>query len=317
MPAAPTTPRGLFVGRSVLDVIQLVDERPPADGKIRSTRHTVAAGGPASNAALLFTALGGRAELFSRVGPDPLGTALLDDLRAHCSDRLHHHNLWDPSDRAYTTVPSTIAVTASTGHRSVVVGATHPDANTGTLDHSHDHHVSADLGVVLVDSDETDVSRSLTTRARELGVPTVIDVGSEKEVTALQLPGIDVAIVAEDFRHATPDEIIDHLEAAGVRYGAVTRGPRPLRHFSPAGRGWLTRPAVPEVVDTLGAGDFFHGAYCFALARTGLDAVNHVRALEWASSVSELSIQHFGPRSWLAHLDTLPPAPSPSVPSAR
>lgn len=309
MPLAPAAPRGLFVGRSVLDVIQLVNERPPANGKIRSTAHTVAAGGPATNAALLFAALGGESDLVSRIGHDPLGQAVLDDLARHDHGRLRHHNLWDESDTAYQTVPSTIAVTTHTGDRSVVVGGTHPDANTGATDASHDPLVTPDIAVVLVDSDETDVSRSLCARARERGIPTVIDVGSEKDVTAAQLPWIDSAIVAEDFRDDAPDAIIDHLESAGVRFGAVTRGPQPLRWFTPHGRGWLGRPPLPEVVDTLGAGDFFHGAYCFAIARTGLDPAAHLRALQWASAASELSISHFGPRTWLAHLDTLPPAP--------
>lgn len=307
-PVSPP-PVGLFVGRSVLDVIQLVEEPAPSNGKIRSLRHTVAAGGPATNAAVLFAALGGRAELVSRISDDPLGEALRGDLERNGRGRITQHNTLEADELDYMTVPSAIQVTRATGDRSVVAGSPDPRANTGALDDRFDELVHAGVGVVLVDNDETDVSRSVCARARELGIPTILDCGTEKDVVPAQLPGITSAVVAEDFHDASPDAIIDYLEGAGVPYGAVTRGAAPLRWFTPQGRGWIDAQPVEQVTDTLGAGDFFHGAYAFALARGPLTHESHVAALEWATHASALSIQHFGTRTWLAHLDALPPLP--------
>ncbi|MFC6154641.1 PfkB family carbohydrate kinase [Nocardioides yefusunii] len=302
-----STPAGLFVGRSVLDVIQLVDTPAPVNGKVRSTRHTVAAGGPATNAAVLFAALGGEGHLVSRIADDPLGDALKGDLLRHGQGRITHHNTLDADETDYMTVPASVQITAATGDRSVIAGSPDPRANSGVLDRSFDHLLTEDVRVVLVDNDETDVSRALCERARALGIPTVLDAGTEKDVVPAQLPGIDSAIVAEDFHDATPDAIVDYLQAAGVPYGAVTRGGQPLRWFTPQERGWTDPAPVAKVVDTLGAGDFFHGAYAFAIARTGLTPESHVAALEWACHASSLSIAHFGTRTWLAHLDELPP----------
>ena len=60
----------------------------------------------------------------------------------------------------------------------------------------------------------------------------------------------------------------------------------------PAGTG--------AAVDTLGAGDAYHGALLHALARTGtaVDAV--VGALAYAAEVAAVRCASFGPRAWLA-----------------
>jgi sugar/nucleoside kinase (ribokinase family) len=65
----------------------------------------------------------------------------------------------------------------------------------------------------------------------------------------------------------------------------------------PEGSGEL--PVDPiEAVDTLGAGDFFHGAFCHALAG-GTGFVDGLRA---ASGVATLSCRSFGTRAWLEDL---------------
>lgn len=310
MPRPETTGArtGLFVGRTVLDVIQLLPAAMPANGKIGSLAHAVTAGGPSTNAAVLFAALGGDATLVSRIADDPLGAAVLADLAEHGCGRLRHHNVWRFED-GDACVPSSIIVDRDTGNRSVAVADPSGVGDTGEHDPAGVPLVRSDLGVVMVDSGLTDVSIPVTRRARELGVPTVLDCGARKKRTPQQLPFIDAGLVSED--HApekTVDAAVQSLQDAGVPFGAVTCGERPLRWYTPEGEGEIVPPKV-VTHDTLGAGDFFHGAYSFAIARTGLDAEGHVAALTWASTVSALSVQHFGPRDWLDHLAELAPAP--------
>ncbi|MDU5268709.1 MAG: PfkB family carbohydrate kinase, partial [Varibaculum cambriense] len=54
------------------------------------------------------------------------------------------------------------------------------------------------------------------------------------------------------------------------------------------------------VVDTLGAGDFFHGGFVKALGKQALTAETFLNALAKASRIAALSIQSFGTRKWLA-----------------
>lgn len=58
---------------------------------------------------------------------------------------------------------------------------------------------------------------------------------------------------------------------------------------------------MPKVnaIDTLGAGDFFHGAFAKAMAGKELTMGNFILALEAASHIAALSVQSLGTRKWL------------------
>jgi sugar/nucleoside kinase (ribokinase family) len=53
-------------------------------------------------------------------------------------------------------------------------------------------------------------------------------------------------------------------------------------------------------VDTLGAGDFFHGALAFRIASMGLDDARFADDLAYAARVAGESLASFGTRAWLA-----------------
>jgi sugar/nucleoside kinase (ribokinase family) len=56
-----------------------------------------------------------------------------------------------------------------------------------------------------------------------------------------------------------------------------------------------------KVVDTLGAGDVFHGACAFAIAMVDkLDETAFVDALQKAAAMAASSCESFGTRSWMA-----------------
>ncbi|MGZ5947604.1 MAG: PfkB family carbohydrate kinase, partial [Caulobacteraceae bacterium] len=76
---------------------------------------------------------------------------------------------------------------------------------------------------------------------------------------------------------------------------AVTAGPGPILWRSGEGSGRIAPPTV-EAIDTLGAGDIFHGAFCHAFAESGDFSASLARAAEVAS----LSCASWGPRAWIA-----------------
>jgi sugar/nucleoside kinase (ribokinase family) len=90
---------------------------------------------------------------------------------------------------------------------------------------------------------------------------------------------------------------VDSLLGAGVTSVAVTHGGDPIEWATQAERGTLSPPQVP-VRDTLGAGDAFHGAAAFALARGD----GWRTSLEFAATVAAVRVQHPGPRDWLLAL---------------
>lgn len=90
------------------------------------------------------------------------------------------------------------------------------------------------------------------------------------------------------------ESVMAYLARKGVRYRVITRGERPILYRTPKDNGELAIEAV-EAVDTLGAGDVLHGAFCYYYAKDQ----QFVPALLHASQVAILSCQAFGTRSWM------------------
>jgi len=290
------TPTGLFVGTASLDVVYLVDHLPRDDEKLVASDFMMAAGGPATNAAVCFAALGGDATLLTRIGDDPVGQTVKADLDAH---GVRVVDAAAPGARAAV---STILVNASTGQRTVVstAGASGPASGPGER---------GDFDVVCVDSYELDLSLPAMRAARRRGIPVILDVGAKKPWTNTQLPHVDVAIVAANYLPGGTPAIAADL--AGVPVAAITAGPLPVQWWMAADPA-IRRIEVPAVatVDTLAAGDFFHGAFAFSLAcgpgpgpfggpGPAWEDSTIERCLRRAVEVAALSVQSFGSRRWL------------------
>ncbi len=63
----------ICVGHAALDRVYRVDGMPTGAGKIRAIEHVESGGGMAANAAAAIAKLGGKVELWSRVGDDDGG----------------------------------------------------------------------------------------------------------------------------------------------------------------------------------------------------------------------------------------------------
>nr|WP_281501849.1 PfkB family carbohydrate kinase [Aliiroseovarius sp. F20344] len=80
----------------------------------------------------------------------------------------------------------------------------------------------------------------------------------------------------------------------GLSRWAITRGAKGVIWQDGDSSGEI--PAVPvAAVDTLGAGDIFHGAFCHAYAETG----DFVAALSSANRIAAKSCELAGTRSWM------------------
>ncbi|MGY6023443.1 PfkB family carbohydrate kinase [Streptomyces spinosirectus] len=294
-PTGGGRPQGLFVGLCTLDVIQLVDRVPAADEKLTAREQVVAAGGPAANAAAAFGHLGGAAHLLTAVGSHPLGraaTADLEQLGVTVTDLA----AGSPEPPAV----SSILVTASSGERAVAstnatgVRLTPP----GTLD-----TLVAACDIAEFDGHHMELALATARAARAAGRTTVLDAGSWKDGTLDLLPFIDVVVCSADFRPpgvGTVAGTLRFLRGHGVTWSAVSRGGRPVVWAGPDGDGTVEVPAV-RVADTLGAGDFLHGALAHHLATTQgrLTSEGFAAALRGAAAVAARACTSFGTRAWM------------------
>lgn len=286
--------KALFVGLCTLDVIQSVDHVPGSNDKITALRQTIAAGGPATNAAVTYAHLGGISTLLTSVGTHPLASGVLADLTQA------QVNLADLSARSEEPPSlSSVLVTAGSGDRAVVsVNASHqafaaPD---------YLHQLVEDCALVEVDGHHPGVAEAALRIARENEKITVLDGGSWKSGTGTLLADCDVVVCSSNFHPPgadTPGRVLAFLHEHGVKWPAITNGSNPIIWRDGSEVHSLEVPGV-HVVDTLAAGDVFHGALAWMLAaQRKPDSGSFRQALAFAAHVAAASCQHFGSREWM------------------
>lgn len=278
---------GIFVGRSTLDVVYGCARFPEPDGKVDAEVAYVAGGGPALNAAVAFAALGGAARLGSVVGQGVFADRARADLAGHgvaLEDAA-------PGEADVLPVSSVILSGPSRAIVNQPLPASAAALPAGQLERLFEGRPD----VVLSDGHLPALAVPVLRRARQAGVPTVLDGGSWKPWTAGLLPWIDIAIVSSRFVPPGAADVLGFLRAR-VSAAAVTSGPGPVRWSAGEASGEI-RPPAAEAVDTLGAGDIFHGAFCHAFAESGGD---FSASLASAAGIASRSCASWGPRAWIA-----------------
>jgi sugar/nucleoside kinase (ribokinase family) len=285
---------GVFVGLTTLDVIHHVEAAPGANEKVTARAQWIAAGGPATNAAVTFAALGGSAVLVTALGTGAAAEMVRSDLTS-CGVKIV-----DGTEHAVDQVPiSSIAVVPSTGERSVVS----TDAGGIAIRAVPDlRDLIAGADVVLVDGHHVALATAATRLAHDASIPLVLDAGRWRPVMQHLVPRAIAVICSADFRWPGTASVASSARAVagqGVPTVIVTRGADPVLWWHEGDSGDVDPPHVPAV-DTAGAGDVFHGAYCyFTATEGGTDVAQLVVA---ACEVAALSCRYPGTRSWLGHL---------------
>jgi sugar/nucleoside kinase (ribokinase family) len=286
MAVVPGNAMGLFVGMTTLDLIYLAPQLPRSDQKIVAIDSTTAAGGPATNAAVAFQHLGNQAKLLSAIGQHPSTTMI----RADLGDLA----LWDLApDRTASPPISSIIVMQSTGDRAVIsINATRFQADVADIP----ANILQDVAIVLIDGHQMVVGATIAAQAKTLGIPVAIDGGSWKPGFETVLPHVDYAICSANFHPpgtSNSDEVFDFLASFGIPWMAITQGSEPILYRSLGQSGTIPVPQI-QSVDTLGAGDFFHGAFCHFILKMPFP-----QALAQSAVIAARSCESFGSRSWL------------------
>ncbi|MGA2170767.1 MAG: PfkB family carbohydrate kinase [Terracidiphilus sp.] len=280
--------KGIFVGLATVDVVYGVDEFPSANSKVAARSQDVFVGGPATNASIAFGHLGGRPTLVTVVGRHALAGVIMEEFERY-SIRLIDLN--PGFDKA--PVISSISVNGS-GERNIIsANATRVNALPAQVDEA----VLEDCSVVLVDGHYMQACQVWSRAARARGIRVVLDGGSWKDGTLELLKSVDTAICSADFMPPgclTEADVLQYLKDCGVTNIAITKGAEPVRFVSDATSGIVPVPQV-KLVDTMGAGDIFHGAFCY-YASIGR---GFVEALRQAARVATESCRFHGTRAWM------------------
>ena len=271
--------RVFVLGMAVLDHVFHVGDMPGSAAKYRADGYQATVGGGAANAAAAIVRLGGEARLAARLSDD--GTS--EQILAAAADLGIDTSLCRRTAGATASVSS--GLVDSDGERQIM------NFRGAGLDHSADWLSRTSLegcAAVLVDTRWPNAAARALALAGDAGIPGVVDAEPPFEGAEAVLEAAShIAFPAEGARIVTGrTALADTARGVMDRFGqwtAVTDGGNGV-YFS-SGGDIAHQPANPvEVVDSLGAGDVWHGAFALALAEGRSEA----EAVRFASAAAAL-----------------------------
>lgn len=288
--------RVVCVGLAVLDVVFEVCTLPSGPGKnfARGLRHV--GGGPAANGAVTVARLGGSAAFVGAIGDDAAGIRIAEDLAAECVDISNLEVV------AGTTSPVSAVMVDAAGERMIV---NHLDPSLHARA-TADASAFAGADAVLADLRWPAGARVGLEAAARAGIPGVLDYDlttPTDDSTLLEAAShIAFAAPALEARSGTSDPAdgLVRMAEGTDAWVAVTVGADGVYWVEDGTVHHLPAFDV-EVVDTLGAGDVFHGALALALA----NARPPREAVHDASAAAALKCTRPGGRAGIPHTDEL------------
>jgi len=273
------------MGCATMDYIFGLREMPHAPLKFRARDFKAVGGGNAATAAVAIARLGGRAHLIARLGDDLVGDAILRELDGYGVDSSLVHRF-----PGCASSLSSILIDEK-GERLIV------SYFDGKISHEPGWlpQIPAGVGAVLADAHWPAGDLELFRHAAAAGVPTILDADMPTCSPDLIRASSVAAFSASGLEAATGVRGI----AAGLQAAARIGSGVMLATDGAAGAFWLEAgelrhcPAHQvEAVDTLGAGDVFHGAFALALAEG--QAMDD--AVAFASAAAAIKVTRFGGR---------------------
>jgi sulfofructose kinase len=293
----------LFIGHAYIDVTMLADAMPAGDEKAVARDYAVSFGGNAVTAGFACAKLGHDVHILTTQARDWLGHMFAEMADAY-GIRLHPRKV---------SRSSLSFVLPNDGKRAIL---------RARDDNYLQPFVRLDISaarVLHLDGHMADAAIHYARAAREQGVLVSLDGGALRPRIEELIDFVDVAVVSKKLCEQmglSEGEMLTWLKSRGCRVGAVTVGEKGTFWYE--GDGPQQRlPALhvpPElVIDTSGAGDVFHGAYCASyLERPGAPWRAH---FEFARAASAHKIQHLGNEAGLPRREDIARAQAAFAPA--
>ncbi|OAF17072.1 sugar kinase [Bradyrhizobium neotropicale] len=288
MASTEIAPRILCIGIPVRDLTFRVESVPVRGSKANASHLSEVCGGNALNAAIAIARLGGRVAFAGPMG-DARETSsgfILDRMAQDGIDTRHIVRM-----PGLTTPVSAIMIEPS-GERTLTI---YRDPALWTVKLPDADELLADCRAVLVESRCAAFCSDLCAEARRRGIAVIVGVDRAMALTdGLLTVASHLLFASEQVQEtagvADDGEALRTLARLTPAFLAATRGPRGTIWLNEAGELEET-PAFPvEAVDTLGAGDAFHGAFTLRLAERG----GVLEALRFAAAAAALKCTRFG-----------------------
>ncbi|MEM7464489.1 MAG: PfkB family carbohydrate kinase [Pseudomonadota bacterium] len=277
----------LVTGVAVIDFVFQMDEFPDRPEKYRTHEAVISGGGCAANAAVAIARLGGEAMLSSRLGADAVGDMIVQDIKNEGVDC----NLVKRFQGARSSFSSVYLNRA--GERQIM---NFRDPELSMSGEWLARLIPDDLDAILADTRWPQGAVVAMEAAKKAGIPGIMDAEAPVDDAreALKLAS-HVAFSAQGLAdYSGSSDPKQGLETVAKEIGGwlcFTNGEFGVEILSANKSDHI--PAFPvEAVDTLGAGDVWHGAFALKLAE---DAAEE-EAILFANAAAAIKCTQLGGR---------------------
>jgi sugar/nucleoside kinase (ribokinase family) len=288
MALSAIAPRILCIGIPVRDLTFRVEAVPERGSKANATHLAEICGGNALNAAIAIARLGGRVSFAGPMGEasETSSGFILERMAAEGIETSQIVRMPD------VTTPVSAIIIDAAGERTLTI---YRDPVLWTVKLPHADELLADCQAVLVESRCASFCVDLCTEARRRGIPVIVGVDRAMSLQDGLLTAASHLLFASEQVQETAGiaddgQALRRLAQLTPAFLAATRGPHGTIWLNETGALEET-PAFPaEAVDTLGAGDVFHGAFTLRLAEGG----GLREALRFAAAAAALKCTRHG-----------------------
>lgn len=273
--------QALFIGHPYIDVTFLTDNMPTGDEKKLGDGYEVGIGGNSVVAGFAMAKWKKDTTIMMPLAKDWLGRMMQDMANSYGINLITRE-----------VERSSLSLILPNEDKRAIVRCRDNDYQS-----NFDEVDLTGCEVIHFDGHQPNNTLKYAEKAFKAGILTSLDGGTVRDNTDEVLPFIKVAMVSEDFCRKLgkdADGTIDYLKTFGVEVAGVTLGSKGLVFEENGNR--IRIPAIPldksKVIDSTGAGDIFHGAYCYSfLAHKDWSWTEH---FTYASCASTLAIQKMG-----------------------
>lgn len=284
-------PTVLVAGAAVQDFIYRFDAAPARGTKGRAKDFTSIGGGSGANAAVAVVRLGGKGQVLAPLGDDLIGEMIIRGLHAEGVDTSKMMRI--PGRES----PVCSAIVDGDGERTILTWHP-PQVAPPEIDDAEAAALVSDVDAVMTDDRYPTIAVPLLEAAKKRGIPGVLD-GDRAEGDAPQMicaashvvfgtPGLRGTSGLSD-----PTKGLLAMRKVTDAFIAVTLGSGGVLWLDDEQRVRRLQSFPVHAVDTLGAGDTFHGAFALGLA----EKMPEPDALRFASAVAAIKCSRFGGRA--------------------
>ena len=277
------------VGLNATDTMLLVPRFPAYGGKVPFHSEVLSPGGQVASAMVTCAHLGMKASYIGTVGDDERGEIQMRSLLQSGVDLTHVQRRKNcPNQSAY------IIIDQSTGERTVFWSR--PDCLAISPEQIMPDQITC-ARMLHIDGHDTRAVEHAARIARDNGIPVSVDVDTIYPGFERVLPLVDYLIASSEFpgrwtRIDDPHRALEALQREyGMRVAAMTLGSHGALAFAD-GKFYYSAGYVVRCLDTTGAGDVFHGAFCYSV----LNGMSLPDALDFSNAMAALNCMAIGAR---------------------